>query len=354
MPGIAVIPHVRGVGGMVSFRARFAAGLAARGIEITSELNFTDYDSVLVIGGTRDLPGLWRARSRGVRIVQRLDGMNWLHRKLRTGVRHYLRSEYGNWNLNFIRTRLADHIIYQSEFSRQWWERIHGPTPVANSVVYNGVDLDVYTPTSTLQPPAHASNFQLLMVEGSLMGGYELGLETAVQLVEQLNTAQSQSLGRAVELMVVGRVADHVKKKYMDRLNPPIVWRGLVKPEEIPEINRSAHMFYASDINAACPNSVIEALACGTPVLAFDTGALPELVTGDSGRVAPYGGDPWNLDAPDIPALAEAAVEILLHQEKFRPAARARAEQAFGLDRMMNGYLIELINHEDTKARRIK
>ena len=86
-------------------------------------------------------------------------------------------------------------------------------------------------------------------------------------------------------------------------------------------------------------SAVIEALACGLPVLAFDTGALPELVTGDAGRVVPYGGDPWQLDPPNIAALAEAAVEILTRQTEFRAAARARAEDGFGLDQMLDEYL---------------
>ena len=84
---------------------------------------------------------------------------------------------------------------------------------------------------------------------------------------------------------------------------------------------------------------MIEALACGLPVLAFDTGALPELVTGDAGRVVPYGSDPWKLETPDISSLAEAAVEILSDQPCFRAAARKRAEDAFGLDRMVAAYL---------------
>ena len=118
-----------------------------------------------------------------------------------------------------------------------------------------------------------------------------------------------------------------------------VEWAGLVPHEQIPALDRSAHLLYSSDINAACPNSVIEALACGLPVLGFDTGALPELVTGNSGRVVPYGGDPWQLEPPEIAALAEAAVKILVRQTQFRAAARARAEDAFGLDLMLDDYL---------------
>ncbi|HEY80605.1 MAG TPA: glycosyltransferase family 4 protein [Caldilineae bacterium] len=345
-----MVPQVSGVGGMVSFRAKFTAGLQARGIEVTPDPKLSTPDALLVIGGTRDLPGLWRARRRGLRIVQRLNGMNWLHRLQRTGSKHYLRAEYGNWILNTIRTRLADHIVYQSEFSRRWWQRVYGPAPVPNSVVYNAVDLAVYRPQSG-SPKVPPSAYRVLLVEGSLLGGYELGLETAVRLVERLNTVHRAELAASiapsaakagahpVELVVAGRVSEAVQARWARQSDTPIRWMGLVPADEIPALDRSAHLLYSSDINAACPNSVIEALACGLPVLAFDTGALPELVSGEAGRVVPYGGDPWKLEPPDIPALAEAALEILADQPRFRTAARARAESAFGLDAMLDGYL---------------
>jgi glycosyltransferase involved in cell wall biosynthesis len=139
--------------------------------------------------------------------------------------------------------------------------------------------------------------------------------------------------------MVAGRVSEAVKARWAQKTEIPIQWAGLVPHEQIPDLDRSAHLLYSSDINAACPNSVIEALACGLPVLAFDTGALPELVTGDAGRVVAYGGNPWKLEKPDIPALAEAAVEILTDQPRFRAAARTRAEASFGLDTMVDRYL---------------
>ncbi len=322
---------------MVSFRHKFAAGLIARGVEVCDDLNDTPYDAVLIIGGTRDLPGLWRARRRGTPIVQRLNGMNWLHRFRRTGLRHYLRAEYGNRLLSFIRARLADRIVYQSNFARDWWERVYGPTRIPHSVVYNAVNLDAYSPDGPHQRPE--GRHRLLLVEGSLGGGYEMGLETAVRLAELL----AERNGLPVELMVAGRVSDEIKEAWEQRARIPLVWAGLVPGEKIPELDRSAHLLYSGDLNAACPNAAIEALACGLPVLAFDTGALPELVAGDAGRVVPYGGDPWKLDPPDLPALAEAAAEILQEQAQFRSAARARAQAAFGLDEMVEGYLTSLL-----------
>ena len=96
MKRICIVPQVSGVGGMVSFRSRFSAGLEVRGVEVVHDPGLSNIDSLLVIGGTRDIPGLWRAKRRGVRIVQRLNGMNWLHHLQPTGIKHYLRAEYGN------------------------------------------------------------------------------------------------------------------------------------------------------------------------------------------------------------------------------------------------------------------
>ena len=100
---ICMVPKVHGVGGVVTFQAKLAAGLAQRGIQVCHDLDETPYDAVLLTSTTQDLLGLLRQRRRGVRIVQRLDGINWLHRRQPTGPRHYLRSEYGNRLLALLR-----------------------------------------------------------------------------------------------------------------------------------------------------------------------------------------------------------------------------------------------------------
>jgi glycosyltransferase involved in cell wall biosynthesis len=328
---------------MVSFRNRFISGLTARGIPVSVDITNAENEAVLVIGGTRDLFGLWQARRRGTRIVQRLNGMNWLHRHLNTGVKHYLRAEYGNLILRTIRARLADHIVYQSEFARDWWTSTFGETSGLNSIVYNAVDTTQYNPQPTPSTHLPANCFRVLLVEGSLMGGYELGLETAVKLVETLDVAYSQHLAHPVELMVAGKVSEQVKDHWAERTDIHLVWAGLVPADQIPDFDRSAHLLYSADINAACPNAVIEAMACGLPILAFDTGALPELVAGTAGRIVPYGTNPWKLETPDIDSLASAAVDILMNQDKFRRGARDRAVANFDLEPMVNKYLDSLL-----------
>jgi glycosyltransferase involved in cell wall biosynthesis len=332
MLGICIVPVVKGTGGMASFRAKFEDGLGKRGIDVTHDPD-DDSDAILVIGGTRHLLPLWRAKRRGIRIVQRLDGINWVHRKRYTGLRHFIRAEYGNFILSLIRKRIATHILYQSQFSKKWWEDWYGSTRGLSTVIHNGVDLDVYSPIGPRQ--RYTERYRLLVVEGSLGGGYDMGLDNAVRLAKTLEEEHDFP----IELMVVGKITEEHKTRVEAKGKIPILWADSVPREQIPEIDRSAHLFFSADINPACPNSVIEALACGLPVAAFDTGAMNELVLGESGRLVPYGSNLWKMEIPDIPALAEASAEILRDQDRFRKAARVQAEKALGLDKMVDEYL---------------
>jgi len=329
---ICIVPKVHGVGGMVSFLHKFSAAVEKHGVEVTNDLKDTPYAAVLVIGGTRDLASLYRAKRRGVRIVQRLDGINWIHRKKPVSLKHSIRAEYGNFILSLVRRFLADRIVYQSEFSRVWWNDWFGGLETPFSVVLNGVDLDVYKPVGQI---ANLSHYRLLVVEGSLGGGYEGGLENAVRLAE----ATSKLVEKPLELVVVGEVSESLKAEWTAKIAVPLRWVGLVGREAIPAMMNGAHALFSADVHPACPNSVIEALACGLPVVAYDTGSLAELVTPEAGVVAPYGGNPWKLEPPVVAPLARGLAHVLENQEKSRAGARARAESAFDVRVMMEKYL---------------
>ncbi len=337
MTSICIYPPLKGLGGPASFFSRLSAGLQARGYSVHSNPGDPSTDAILQIGGTRRLDLLIGAKRRGVRIVQRLNGMNWIHRKTNTGLKHWIRSEYSNWLLAVVRQRLANAVIYQSQFARTWWETTQGAIKAPVQVIYNGVDLKDYSPLGPGTPPD--DHFRLLLVEGHLRGGHETGLENAVQLARAL---KDDPAGRW-ELMVAGEVPAEIQARYQAE-DLWITWRGVVPRSEVAELDRSAHVLFSADLNAACPNAVIEALACGLPVVAFATGSLPELVNGEAGKVVPYGRNYWNLEPPVVEPLAQAAREVAGGKERFRQAARARAEAMFSVDEMVEKYLAVLLD----------
>jgi len=206
---------------------------------------------------------------------------------------------------------------------------------VPASVILNGVDLDQYSPAGLHERPT--GHHRILLVEGSLSGALDSGLHSAVSLAEKLSQKSR------VELFVVSRVDKHTQNRLTDQNPFRIKFMESIPREQIPWLMRSSHVLFSAEVNPPCPNSVIEALACGLPVIGFDTGSLSEIVQGGAGRLAPYGANHWKLEKPDISGLVHAAEEVLDDQPRFRKSAREQAENMLGLDKMVDEYLKVLL-----------
>jgi len=71
-------------------------------------------------------------------------------------------------------------------------------------------------------------------------------------------------------------------------------------------IYSAADLFVAPSLQDNLPNTVLESLACGTPVVGFKTGGLPDMVrSGSTGALVPTG---------DVRSLSEAIVSLLNDQ----------------------------------------
>lgn len=329
---ICVLPELKGFGGPSSFQAKLKKGLELSGIAVHHDIHDPSTRALLVIGGTRRLQDLAYARRKGIRIIQRLDGMNWLHKKKKTGIRHYLRSERMNLQLSVIRRFFADAVVYQSRFTRDWWHTVYGSQKTPHTVIYNAVDLTEFYPGDSSYKDGE--EVRMLVVEGSFKGGHERDLRNAVEAAHSL----ADLMHAPVRLMIAGKVPDLFKIDIPTHPSVIIDWLGMVPHADISDLDRSAHLFFPAEINAACPNSLIEALACGLPVVGYATGSLPELVGEDGGMIVPYNGDFWNLEAPRSEPLAKAACEVLANHREFQRGARKRAETLFSVAEMVEEY----------------
>lgn len=79
--------------------------------------------------------------------------------------------------------------------------------------------------------------------------------------------------------------------------------------------------------------TALEAMNCGVPVIATETGGLPEVIThGETGYLYPVG---------KIKKMAEKSIELLSNPEKhelFKQQARRRATQSFNADQIIPQY----------------
>ncbi len=313
-------PHPPGSGGPGSFQLRFESYLRDNQWQISYAGEIQQPDVVFVVGGTRRIGWLRKMKRKGIPIVYRLDGINWLHKKTRTGIKKFILAESRNLLNKLIHAWLADYIIYQSSFVRDWWARSSWRSTDRYSIIYNGVSLDVFQPNNT------GLKLRLICVEGTL--DYS---PYAVQLMNSLRTL----LPDEIPMHLYGRFE---KQKSYEQLHTAIDFKGKVPREKIQDVFQNA-IYLSLDIHPACPNTVIEALASGAPVVAFDSGSLKELVPPEAGIVVPYGSDPWQLAYPDDEALSKAILEVYDSWDEYSKGARRTAMENYGMEEVFSSYL---------------
>lgn len=320
---VALPGPTTGVGGPTSFRLRLGAALEARGHRVQFALDGTRPDVVLLIGGTRQWRRFRELRRTGTVIVQRLDGINFRHRTGRGPLRQRVTAGVRNALMFQARDHLAASVVYQSEFVMGWWHAARGVARVPEAIIMNGVDLDEFSPGEPVLP-------RMVVVEGNVQDD-----EASLAAIEAVHRGLVQS-GDIEETVVFGGMTPSVRARL--EASKALVCRGAASRDDVRAAVAQSRLFLSTEINAACPNSVIEAIACGTPVAGFATGALDEIIRGVAGETCAYGGDPWRLDVPDnLDELANVARRVVA-DGRYRVAARETAVEHHDIRRVAEAY----------------
>jgi sugar transferase (PEP-CTERM/EpsH1 system associated) len=103
---------------------------------------------------------------------------------------------------------------------------------------------------------------------------------------------------------------------------------------DVPDVMRGLNCFVLPSLAEGISNTILEAMACGLPVLATAVGGNPELVSaGRTGELVP---------ADDVEAMAQALVRLASDSVRARAmgqAGRAEVERRFSLQAMVAAYL---------------
>ena len=214
----------------------------------------------------------------------------------------------------------ADHVLYQSEFSKRSADLFLGESRGSWELLPNAVDVAHFTP-SEAPPPSGP----VLLLGGDQTQAYrlELALRTLSVLLPRHPDAS---------LLVTGRLLSSAKPLIATLgLEGRVHLLGEYPQRDAPGIFRRAHLLLHTKVNDPCPTLVLEAMACGLPVVYAASGGTPELVD-EAGVGVPHA-ESWERDEPPDPeALAYAVDRVLADLEVFSAAARLRAVERFALE----------------------
>ena len=181
-------------------------------------------------------------------------------------------------------------------------------------LVYNGIDLDHFRPREAA--PDQSRSVTLLFVSGP--NDPTKGLTELLRAYRALRERNP-----ALTLCIAGDAPEEA------RLHPGVEVLGNVPRSRMPEVYQNADVFILPTLADNTPVTIMEAMACGVPVIATEVGGIPELVEREvTGKLVPRA---------DVGALA-GAIEALSGDEAGRrrmaQAARERAVARFSKERM--------------------
>ena len=210
-------------------------------------------------------------------------------------------------------------IITNSEQVQRYIEREYNAPGDRIEVIYNAIDLERFRPRGERPPgqgPCVAMVGRLVAQKNPL-----LFVAAAANLRACRPDARFILIGDGP---LHGPVAAALSAAGLDDC---CVMAG--ERDDVAELLRDADLFWLTSDWEGLPNAVIEAMACGLPVVATNVGGTSELVRdGREGFLIPPG---------DVDALVARSLQILadpMQHARMRAAARTRAED-FGVAQMV-------------------
>jgi glycosyltransferase involved in cell wall biosynthesis len=212
--------------------------------------------------------------------------------------------------LERLAVRAADLVVVTTREAGAYLVTAHGVAPARLRVVPNHVDVERFAPGG-----AERDEARVLFV-GRLSP--EKNLATLVDAVAAVPGLRLDLIGAGPERETLARRAAAAGAR--------VQFRGTVPNDVLPrELNRAA-MFALPSRYEGQPKALLEAMACGLPVLGADVPGIRELVR--------HGETGW-LCAPDAAALAAGLRDLRADpalRHRLGKNARAMVEREFSLD----------------------
>ncbi len=177
-------------------------------------------------------------------------------------------------------------VVYQSQFDLELVSSFHKSKKLPATVIPNGVDLSQFRPDGRNMRASLGIPQEDLVFLSSAKWRAHKRLGAIIAAFERFcRTTNTNS-----HLLILGKLDAEPE-------NIPVGVRfiGHIEPENLPNWYRTADIFLFFSWIDHCPNTVVEALASGLPVVCTNQGGTKELIDITNGGVVVDADEPFNL-----------------------------------------------------------
>lgn len=200
-------------------------------------------------------------------------------------------------------------------------------------VLRNAVDLNRFKPLKNENLRKHykikGENTLVLFV------GYLDTFKGIFELVDAFYEVNKENKNAMLMMVGEGPKENELKKKVSNLgLERSVIFMGNLKPKEIHHYYQAADIFVLPSHTEGLPLVIIEAMACGLPVVATNVGGIPELITeGFNGFLIP----------PKNKEKLIKTLTILINDKKLRKKISKKSVEKIEYDFNINKKIIKLI-----------
>lgn len=178
----------------------------------------------------------------------------------------------------------ADALITNSRFIKKELTNIYGVPKEKIHVVYNGVDMHTFYPRNSRTAILRKHGFDPKSHIILYLGGFRTvkGALPILKAMERIHIERKD-----VKLIFVGgkHPLDILYHEALAKLMRKLVENGSIRTVEniphikLPDYYSAVDAVVVPSIYDAFPKVMLEAMACGTPVIASNVGGIPELIS---------------------------------------------------------------------------
>lgn len=213
---------------------------------------------------------------------------------------HLLKEHRGHYFLNILERKninKADHIITISQNTKKDLMKYFKIPEEKITVIYNGIDHELFYP----KPERFDFPYILYVGTEEPRKNIEIILKVLYELKKEFKSLKLIKIGESGRILYRNKTLHLIKELGLEN---DVIFTNFIKKDDLPYYYSSAIALIFPSLYEGFGLPVLEAMACGCPVITANTSSIPEVI-GDVGIM---------LDPNDVDGFKNAMKEILENQ----------------------------------------